>query len=155
MTVILVAFLIGIVAGLRTMTAPAAVSWAAYAGRIDVSGSWLAFLAYQYTPWIISLLAIVEMIGDQLPSTPSRTVPLQFGARLIMGGLCGAAVGMSSGSTWVATLAGLIGAVVGTYGGAATRARLAAAFGSDRPAAFLEDGIAVVGAFLILWGLGG
>ena len=46
-------------------------------------------------------------------------------------------------------LAGIAGAVIGTLGGRAFRARLAAAFGNDRPAAFIEDAVAIGGALLI------
>jgi len=144
------ALLIGVIAGLRAMTAPAAVSWAAHLGWINLSDSWLAFLGYAWTPWIFTLLAIVELITDQLPSTPSRKVPQQFGARLVAGGLAGAAIGAGSG-VWIAGLiAGLIGAAIGTYGGAAARARLAAGFGKDLPAALIEDAIAIIGAYLIM-----
>ena len=81
---------------------------------------------------------------DQLPTTPSRKVPQQFGARLVSGALSGAALGVVGGS-WVAGLiAGIVGAVVGTYGGAEARARLAARFGQDRPAAFIEDTVALL-----------
>jgi len=66
------ALLAGIVAGSRTFTGPAAVSWAARLGYLNLDGSWLAFMGYTWTPWIFTLLAIVEMVGDQLPSTPSR-----------------------------------------------------------------------------------
>ena len=149
MTVYLLALLIGVVAGLRTMTAPAAVAWAAHLGWLNLGGSWLAFLGNVWVRWILTALALVEFVTDQLPSTPSRTVPVQFGARILTGALSGAAVGAAGGS-WVGGLvAGVIGAVVGTLGGRAFRAKLAAAFGSDRPAAFIEDVVAVGGALLI------
>ena len=51
------ALLIGIVAGLRAMTAPAAVSWAAHLGWLELSGTWLAFLGFAWTPWIVTALA--------------------------------------------------------------------------------------------------
>jgi uncharacterized membrane protein len=54
------AFLIGIVAGLRSMTAPAAVSWAARAGWLHLENTWLAFLGFAITPYIFSALAIAE-----------------------------------------------------------------------------------------------
>lgn len=150
MSVYLLALLIGIIAGLRTMTAPAAVAWATYLGRLDLSGTWLAFLGNVWARWILTLFALAELVTDQLPSTPSRTVPVQFGARILTGGLSGAAVGASGGS-WVGGLvAGVVGAVVGTLGGRAFRAKLAAAFGSDRPAALIEDAVAVGGAALIV-----
>jgi len=149
MIVYLLALLIGIVAGLRAMAAPALVSWAAHIGWLDLSGSWLGFLANAWVRWILTLLAIVELITDQLPSTPSRTVPVQFGARIAMGALSGAAVGAAGGSIMGGLLAGIAGAVIGTLGGRTLRARLAATFGSDRPAAFIEDAVAIGGALLI------
>ena len=146
---LLLALLIGVVAGLRAMTAPALVSWAAYLGWLDLGGSWLAFLGSLWTVGVLTLLALVEFVTDQLPTTPSRTVPVQFGARILSGALSGAAVGTAGGS-WVGGLvAGVVGAVLGTLGGRAFRARLAAGFGKDRPAAFVEDAVAVGGALLI------
>src|SRR5262245_9565366 len=144
------ALLIGIVAGMRAMTAPAAVSWAARLGRLDLSGTWLAFLGYAWTPWIVFLAALGELVTDQLPSTPSRTVAVQFGTRIVMGAVCGAAAAAHGGSMLAGGMAGVVGAVAGTLGGRALRGRLAAAFGSDRPAAFLEDAIAIGLAFLAL-----
>ena len=149
MSVYLLALLIGVVAGLRAMTAPAGVAWAAYLGWLNLGGSWLAFLGNAWVRWILTALALVELVTDQLPSTPSRTVPIQFGARIVLGALSGAAVGAAGGSWVGGLLAGAVGAVGGTLGGRAFRARLAAAFGSDRPAAFVEDAVAVGGALLI------
>jgi uncharacterized membrane protein len=149
MTFYLLALLIGIVAGLRAMTPPALVAWAAHLGWIDLSGSWLGFFANTWVRWILTLLAIVELVTDQLPSTPSRTVPIQFGARIATGALCGAALGTAGGAMLGGLVAGIVGAVIGTLGGRALRARLAAAFGSDRPAAFIEDAVAIGGALLI------
>jgi len=143
------ALLIGVVAGMRAMTAPAAVSWAARLGRLDLSTTWLAFLGYAWTPWILTLFAVGELITDQLPSTPSRKVPVQFGTRIVVGALCGAAVAARTGSVVAGGLVGLAGAVAGTLGGSALRGRLAAAFGSDRPAAFLEDILAIAGAVVV------
>ncbi len=77
------ALLAGIVAGSRVFTGVAAVSWAARLGALNLDGSWLAFMGYSWTPWIFTLLAIVELVTDQLPSTPSRKVPMQFGARIV------------------------------------------------------------------------
>ncbi|SMF08844.1 Uncharacterized membrane protein [Xaviernesmea oryzae] len=148
--VYVLALLIGVVAGLRAMTAPAAVAWAAYLGWLDLSGSWLAFMGSVWAVGIFTILAIVELVTDQLPSTPSRKVPQQFGARILMGALAGAAIGTPSGG-WIAGLiAGIIGAVIGTYGGAAVRAGLAKSFGKDLPAALIEDAVAIVGAYLIV-----
>jgi len=145
------AFLIGVVAGLRALTAPAAVSWAAHLGWLKLEGTWLAFLGYSVTPYVLSALAIVELVTDQLPSTPSRKVPMQFGARIVTGAFSGAAIGSPSGA-WIGGLvAGAVGAVAGTLGGYEFRTRLVAATGGkDLPIALLEDAIAIIVAFLIV-----
>lgn len=153
MIVYVLALLIGVVAGLRAMTAPAVVSWAAHLGWIDLDGTWLAFLGHAWAPWILTVLAIAELIGDQVPTTPSRTVPIQFATRVLTGALSGAAIGVAAGSWSAGAIAGAIGAVIGTLGGRAFRARLAAAFGRDRPAALIEDAIAIGGALLIVLAL--
>ncbi|CAA2144847.1 MULTISPECIES: DUF4126 family protein [Methylobacterium] len=146
---IVLAGLIGMVAGLRTFTAPAAIAWAAHLGWISLDGSWLAFLGYRSTAVILTLLALAEFVTDTLPATPSRTVPVQFAARIASGTLCGGAIGIGLGQPVAGALAGAAGAVIGTLGGARARARMAAAFGSDRPAAFTEDAVAVVAAILV------
>src|SRR4051812_17898280 len=68
----LLALLIGAVAELRSLTAPALVSWVSRLGRLELSNTWLAFLGYACTPWSLTLLAAGEWVVDQLPSTPSR-----------------------------------------------------------------------------------
>ncbi len=148
--ILLLALLIGVIAGLRAMTAPAAISWAAACGWLNLDGTWLAFLGYRFTPWILTLLALGELVTDQLPSTPSRKVPVQFGTRILMGAVTGAAIGSTGGALLSGAAIGAIGAVIGTYGGAAVRAKLAGLFGSDRPAALIEDVVAIGGAWLIV-----
>jgi uncharacterized membrane protein len=148
-----VALLAGIVAGSRTFTALAAVGWAAWLGYLNLGGSWLAFMGYAWTPWIFTLLAIVELVLDQLPSTPSRKVPMQFGARIVSGALSGGTIG-ASGASWITGLvAGVVGAVIGTYGGAEIRSGMAKAFGGDTPAAFIEDAGAIILGLVVVWGL--
>ncbi len=147
---LVLALVIGIVAGLRAMLAPAAIAWAASIGIMPLQGTWLAFLGWRFTPWVFSLLAVVETVTDQLPSTPSRTVPPQFGARVVTGGVSGAAIGYALGAPLFGLALGVIGAVLGTLGGARLRTRLAAAFGSDRPAALIEDVLAIGLAVLVV-----
>ena len=147
---LIVSLLIGIVAGLRAMTAPAAVSWAARLGWINTAPTGFAFLGWTYTPWILTLFALGEFVTDQLPTTPSRTVPVQFAARLVTGGLSGAAIGAAHDSLVGGLIAGVVGAVIGTLGGRQFRGALARAFGNDHPAAFIEDAVAIGGAALAL-----
>lgn len=151
LTLFILAFLIGVVAGLRSMTAPMAVSWAARLGWLHVEGSWLAFLSFSATPYILTVFAFGELVADKLPKTPSRKAPVGFVVRLISGALCGAAVGATTATLIGGLIAGILGAIVGTLGGYEFRRRLVVAIGGkDLPIALLEDVIAVGGAFLIL-----
>jgi uncharacterized membrane protein len=154
MHVIVLTLLIGVIAGLRALTAPTAVSWAARLGWLPLAGTPLAFLGYAATPYIFTVLALFELVNDQLPKTPSRTVPPQFIARVVMGGFSGAAIGAGFGSLGVGLVCGAIGAVAGTLGGAAFRGWLAGLFGKDLPAGLLEDAIAIVGSYLIVSHIG-
>ncbi len=63
---------IGIVAGLRALTAPAVVSWAAYLGWLNLHDSPLSFMGSAVAVAIFSLAAIAEYVNDKLPKTPSR-----------------------------------------------------------------------------------
>jgi uncharacterized membrane protein len=153
MTIDVLALLIGVIAGMRAMSAPAAVAWAASLGWLPLQGTPLAWLGHAVTPWILTLLGLGELVADKLPRTPSRKVPVQFGTRIVSGAIAGAAIG-AAGSGMVAGLAlGALGAVIGTMAGAAARARLARTLGRDLPAALVEDVVAVGGAILIVMAL--
>jgi uncharacterized membrane protein len=144
-------FLIGVVAGLRTFTAPALVSWAAWLGWVDIRGTWASWVGHPVTVAILTALAVIELITDQLPKTPSRKTPMQFGLRIIAGGFSGAAICAGVGLTLWGTIFGVVGAVIGTLGGYEARKRLVAATGGrDFPIALLEDAVAVLGALAIV-----
>ncbi|BBX22921.1 membrane protein [Mycolicibacter terrae] len=148
--VLLLALLIGTVAGLRALTAPAVMAWAAALHWINLNGTWAEWLSHPVTVTILTVLAIVEFITDQLPNAPKRTVPMQFAARILLGGFAGAVLGTAWNFTWTALGAAVIGAVIGTLGGLAARQRLVAANGGhDLPIALLEDSVAVLGGIAI------
>jgi len=146
--ILLLALLIGIVAGLRAMLAPAAVAIAARFGGLALAGTPLAFMGYAWTPWIFGIAAVAELVTDQLPSTPSRKIPVQFGTRIVTGALSGACVGAAHGMLVGGLIAGIVGAVIGTYGGSALRSAMARSFKSDRPGALIEDVVAIVLAWI-------
>jgi uncharacterized membrane protein len=151
MAIYVLAFLIGVIAGLRSMTAPAVVSWAAHLGWLNLDNTPLAFLGSRYVPCILSVLAIGELIADKLPKTPSRKTPVPFAGRILTGALSGAALGASSQALIGGLLAGVLGAIAGTLGGYEFRALLVRAIGGkDFPIALLEDAIAIGGALLIV-----
>ncbi len=143
---------IGFVAGLRSMTAPAAVSWGAHLGRLALKGSALGFLSSPVAVGILTLAALAELVADQLPTTPNRTAPVPFGARIVMGGFSGAAIALASEQPWWAGAAiGAVGAVMGTFGGFYARTGATKALnGPPFIVAALEDLIAIGGALLIV-----
>ncbi|AKS33673.1 DUF4126 family protein [Mycolicibacterium goodii] len=146
--VLLLALLIGVVAGLRAMTAPAVVAWAAALQWINLDNTWAEWLAHPITVTVLTILAVGELVTDKLPKTPSRKTAIQFGTRLITGAFAGAVIGTAWGYKFGGLGAGLVGAVLGTLGGAEARRRLVAATGGrDLPIALSEDAVAVLGGF--------
>src|SRR5437588_2224472 len=145
-------FSIGIIAGLRSLTAPALVSWAAHLGWLDLSGSWLSFLGSRAAIIILSSLALAELVADKLPKTPKRTNlgPLVF--RMITGGFSSMAICASAHqSPIIGTILGMLGALAGAFAGYEIRHRLVEAFGlPDFGVAVAEDLVAIGGAFLIV-----
>ncbi|MDB5540493.1 MAG: putative rane protein [Devosia sp.] len=142
---------VGVVAGLRALTPFAAISIGAWLGWIDLGGTWAGFLATPLAAIILVILAILELVGDQLPTARSRKEPVSFVGRTISGALSGVLLGLPTGN-WIAGLIlGAIGAVIGTLGGFEARRRLAQQFGRDRPAAFIEDAVAIILAFGAVW----
>jgi uncharacterized membrane protein len=116
---------IGIVAGLRSLTAPAVVAWAAYLGWLNLHGSPLAFMESTVAVAILSVLAIGELIADKLPMIPKRTAPAPLIARIITGGLCGACLCAAAEQSLIAgALLGGIGGIVGAFLGYGIRRRL-------------------------------
>jgi len=144
---------IGIVAGLRSLTAPAVVAWGAHLGWLNLHDSPLAFVGSTTAVAILSVLAIGELIADKLPMTPKRTAPAPLIARIITGGLCGASLVAAVGKSLVAgmgkslvagILLGGIGGVVGAFLGYSVRRRLVNNFNiKDLVVAVGEDAIAI------------
>jgi uncharacterized membrane protein len=151
-SVLVLSFAIGVIAGLRALTAPTVVSWAARLGWLNLQNSWCAFLGYAATPYIFTVLAIGELVNDKLPKTPSRKAPPSFAIRIVMGAFSGAALCAGGNqSAALGAVAGGLGAVAGTLGGYEARTRLVTALGA--PAfviALLEDAVAVVGGLFIV-----
>lgn len=150
--VLLLALLIGVVAGLRALTAPAVIAWAGLLQWINLDNTWASWVAHPITVGLLTVLALIELVTDQLPKTPSRKTTMQFATRLVTGGFAGAVLGTAWGYTWGSLGAGVIGAVIGTMCGSEFRTRLVAATGGrDLPIALTEDVIAVGGGFLIAY----
>lgn len=148
---LLFAFLIGLFAGLRSLTPPAAVAWAVHLGWLKLARP-LSLVGALPAVIILSLLAITELIFDKLPNTPNRTAPPGLIARIVTGGFTGACVSIGGGqSAYVGAALGAIGGIVGCFGGYHARAWLVKTLRQpDFNVALLEDLIAIGGSLFIV-----
>ena len=146
------ALAIGFIAGLRSMTAPAAAAWAARLGWLHLDATPLAFLGHRATAYVLTALMIGELVVDKLPKTPSRTRPGPFAGRIVTGALSGAALaGGLGGSLLLGAVLGAVGAVAGTLGGYRARTGLVRVLGvPDFVVALAEDALAVGGALIVM-----
>ena len=150
--VLALAFCIGIIAGLRSFTAPAVVCWAAHLAWINLHGSHLAFMGSIVAVVIFTIFALAELTADKLPTTPSRTTPMPLTFRVITGALSGAALGIAgSQSVALAAVLGGVGAIAGAFGGYQVRHKLVTSLHvRDYGVAVLEDLVAIGGGLLIV-----
>lgn len=146
---ILLCFLIGVFAGLRSLTAPAATAWAVYLGWLKLQSP-LSLMGSLPSVVIITLLAVLELIADKLPKTPNRTSPPGLIARIVTGGITGACVAAGGGNAVLfGALLGAVGGVAGCFMGYQARAWLSKRIGSIS-AALIEDVVAVAGSLWIV-----
>jgi len=144
--------LLGAVAGLRTMTAPAVVCWGAHLGWLSLSHSPLSFLTSTISLIVFTLLAVGELIGDKLPQTPSRLSAFPLIARLVFGALAGAALVITAGAPLgLGVATGAVGALFGAFAGYHLRRALTVRAGlPDLPIALLEDLVAIGGGLFLV-----
>lgn len=143
---------IGVIAGLRSMTAPALVSLAANLGWLDLSGSRLSFLGSKTAIIVLSLLALGELVADKLPKTPNRTDPGPLIFRAITGGFSALAICISAHQPLLmGAILGILGSIAGAFAGYKIRHRLVTAFGlPDFGVAAAEDLVAIGGGLLLV-----
>jgi uncharacterized membrane protein len=149
--VLSLAFAIGVICGLRSLTGPAVVAWAAHLGWLQLHGSPLAVLGSWPAVILFTLAAVGELIADKLPQAPARTAALGLGARLVFGGLCGAAVAVGGNQALaLGAILGAAGGALGCFGGYQARIRLVKALGTpDYVVAVLEDVVAIGAAVFL------
>ena len=148
---LLFAFLIGFFGGLRALTAPAATAWASYLGWLKLERP-LSLIGSLPAVAIFSLIALVELVADKLPQTPSRTAPLGLIARIVMGALTGACVAVAGGQgVFLGAVLGAVGGVVGCFVGYKARTGSVKALGTrDLNVALVEDFVAVAGSLWVV-----
>jgi uncharacterized membrane protein len=144
--------LLGLVTGLRTMTSFAVLCWFAYFGYLSVDDTWASWTAKLTTAAIVTVFALGEYIADKLPNTPNRTAPVGLIARLIVGGLVGAAAATGlEGSALEGIILGALGALLGAFVGFHIRQHLVERTGwPDWVVALGEDAVAIVCAIVAM-----
>ena len=143
---------IGFTAGLRLLTPPAVVAWAAHLGWLNLNNSPLAFMGSIIAVVIFSLLAMFEWFVDLQPSTQKRTAPVPLGARILTGALCGACIcAASNQSLIIGAVLGAVGGIIGAFAGYEIRRRLVTALNTkDIFVALLEDLVTIGLAYLFV-----
>jgi uncharacterized membrane protein len=143
---------IGFVAGLRTFTAPAAVSWGAYFSTTMFSGTPYSFMGSKAAVAIFTVLALGEYVGDLLPKTPSRTALGPLIARIISGAFCGYCLFAASHLSGIlGALPAAVGAVIGAFAGYNARKKLVETLKvKDAMIAIPEDLVAIALAYVIV-----
>ena len=132
---------IGFAAGLRSLTPPAVVAWAAHLGWLNLNNSPLAFMGSIIAAIVFSLLALFELFGDLQPSTQKRTAPVPLGAHILTGALCGASICAANHQSLImGAILGGVGGIIGAFAGYEIRRRLVTALNvKDLFIALLED----------------
>ena len=144
--------LLGVVTGMRTMTAMAVLCWFAYRGDLSLDDTWASWAAKLITAIIFTVLALAEFVADKLPKTPNRTAPALLRCRVVMGGLVGAIVAAGlNGSEFEGVISCVGGALIGAFGGYLIRREIVLRLGSqDWPVALVEDASAILCAVLAM-----
>lgn len=147
---LLLIFVLGVMAGLRSMTPPAVVAWTAHRWPALAQSS-LSFMGWPVTAYILAAFAALELVTDKLPFTPSRLTPVPLGARIFAGGLVGATLAAASQqSLAVGALVGAAGGLAGSYAGYHARHALVTKVGlPDLAVALIEDAITIATSILI------
>jgi uncharacterized membrane protein len=145
------AFLIGVFAGLRSLTPPAVASWAAYLGWLKLQGP-LAFIGSVWSVAIFTVLMLGELAADKWARIPNRISPPPLIARILTGGLAGACVAVAGGESMMPGAAlGAAGGVAGAFAGYHARKRPVQSLRTpDFPIAVLEDAVAIGGCLWIV-----
>lgn len=145
------AFLIGLFAGLRSLTAPAAVAWAAYLGWLGLDPP-LSLIGSLPAVIILTLLALGELVVDKLPITPKRTEIPGLIARMLTGGIAGACIADGGAQPALpGAVLGAAGGLVGAFAGYQLRTRIVNGLGiRDLYFALVEDLVAIAGCLWIV-----
>lgn len=118
------AALLGALAGMRSMAAPAVLGQLSRNGALSEVTGPLALVAKPHLATATSVMALGEMVADKLPFVPNRTAVGPLLGRALTGGVSGAVVcSARKRSAWLGALIGAAAAVGATYGAYELRKR--------------------------------
>jgi len=140
-------FLMGLVAGQRSMAPLAALAVAARSGALPHATAEARLMGHPFVAAGGVAMAAAEMAGDKMKTAPDRTVFLGLLARTIMGGFAGAALAPPQRRFAGAALGGGA-AIASSYCGLAARKR-AMRQASQTSSGVVEDAIVLSAALAI------
>ncbi|RYC68593.1 MULTISPECIES: DUF4126 family protein [Spirosoma] len=140
------AFGLGVVAGMRSLVAPALLSHK-LARTMPAKEPQKPIHYLTLPPVSLGLKAIagIEILGDKIPNVPDRTFAPEFGARIASGATCGGFLSQAEGADIpVGAVVGGLGTVVGTLAFFRLRQWLTHELGVPDPVvALAEDALAI------------
>ena len=112
------ALVLGVVSGMRSMLAAAALSLSlSRHPELTPPISPVQWFTLPPLAVFLALLAVGELVGDKLPRTPNRTALGPFLARVVLGAITGAAfVQIGHVNAWFGAASGGVGAITSTFG---------------------------------------
>lgn len=118
----------GIVAGMRSMSAPALVSnHLAHRDSKEVDDSPFSFMASPRVAQALKVAAVGEMVADKLPFIPDRISPAPLAARILSGALSGASLCTAEGARAdLGAICGGLSAIASAYAFYYLRRKIAA-----------------------------
>lgn len=150
--VLVVAFCLGALTGLRAFTPVTVLVWMLHLHHIRILGSRFSFLHTMTAIAILTILAVAELVLDKLQFVPSRLQLPGLVGRLLFGAVCGVVSGQAWGASWQTSAgAGLLGAAAGAVAGYEVRKGwVCTLHWHDLPVALVEDVVAIGGSILII-----
>lgn len=143
----------GVIAGMRTMSAPAFVSdRLARENSVELAASSFGFMGDPRVARALKIAAIGEFAADKLPFMPDRISPGPLAARVVSGALCGASLCKADGKRVdVGAIAGGLSAIGAAYAFYYIRRELAKTTPiPDTVLALGEDAIVVAAGLSVL-----
>ncbi|MFL5383789.1 MAG: DUF4126 family protein [Longimicrobiaceae bacterium] len=132
---------LGVVAGMRSLAAPAALSRHLAHDPVVPANRMELLLTHPSAPAVLGLASAVEHLADKLPIVPDRTDPGPLAGRIAAGALCGAVIARRAGESVAAgAVVGALAAAAATFAAHELRRALTADAGlPDLPVALAED----------------